>query len=114
MAGDLPHWEIVALKVGMGQKDIDDIINNHRSDADRRCAFLRKWIADKGNAATYRALDDVLIKLGELELLKRYTTSLLVQSMMVQNMLVLCLLCTILYLHNLHQIVYIISYFFFC
>ena len=65
MAGNLPQWEIVAQKVGMRQQNIDDIINNHRSDADRRCAFLRKWIADKGNAATYRALDDVLRELGE-------------------------------------------------
>ena len=65
VAGDLPQWEIVAQKVGMGHQDIEDIITNHRSDADRRRTFLWKWINTKGNAATYRALYDVLTDLGE-------------------------------------------------
>ena len=65
IAGDLPHWQIVASNLGMGQLDIEDIENSNRTPADQRKSFLMKWIRKNGNAATYEKLSEVLERLGE-------------------------------------------------
>ena len=65
IAGDLPHWQLVANNLGMGQLDIEDIENNNRTPADQRKSFLRKWIWRDGGAATYTKLIEVLERLGE-------------------------------------------------
>ena len=65
IAGDLPHWQIVASNLGMGQLDIEDIENYNRAPADQRKSFLRKWIWRDGSAATYEKLSEVLGRLNE-------------------------------------------------
>ena len=63
VAGELPDWQIVAENLCMGTEDISDIEKNHTGDADKRTAFLRKWITRDGSEATYGKLCDVLKKL---------------------------------------------------
>ena len=65
IAEELQQWQIVASNLGFGQMGIEVIETNHRRPADQRMAFLRKWIARDGNAATYEKLSEVLERLGE-------------------------------------------------
>ena len=65
IAEELQQWQIVASNLGFGQKGIEDIETDHRRPADQRMAFLRKWIARDGNAATYEKLSEVLEGLGK-------------------------------------------------
>ena len=65
VAGELPHWQIVATNLGMGSQDIIDIENNHKDEANRREAFLRKWIERDGLAATFEKLCEVYKKLNQ-------------------------------------------------
>ena len=64
VAGELPEWQSVADKLGMGYQYISDIEKNHRDEESRRKAFLRMWIARDGSAATYKKLCDALISLN--------------------------------------------------
>ena len=65
VAGNLPHWQIVASKLGFGGQEIQDIETEHRASADQRMAFLRKWIWKNGTKATYGKLCTALEELGE-------------------------------------------------
>ena len=65
VAGELPNWQSVAKKLGMGSQEITDIEDNQTNEANRRRAFLRKWITRDGSAATYEKLCDVLKTLNE-------------------------------------------------
>ena len=65
VAGELPNWQSVAKKLGMGSQEITDIEDNQTNEANRRRAFLRKWITRDGSAATYEKLSGVLKTLNE-------------------------------------------------
>ena len=64
VAGELPDWQIVMYKLGIGSQYITDIENKHGDEASRRKACLRMWIARDGSAATYKKLCDALILLN--------------------------------------------------
>ena len=65
VAGELPVWQSVAAKLGIGSQYIADIETNHRDEESRRKAFLRMWIGRDGSAATYKKLCDALILLNK-------------------------------------------------
>ena len=56
---------IVADLLEIPPAEIGDIEVFHRAPADQREAILRRWINKKGNAATFRVLYDVLMRLDE-------------------------------------------------
>ena len=70
VAGELSDWQTVARGLHIGSADITDIEIMHGDNANRRRAFLRRWIDRDGSAATYEKLCEVLRNLkkhGEAE-----------------------------------------------
>ena len=65
VSGHLSHHVIVAGELGIPPAEIDDIEGRYCANTERREAVLRRWINKEGNAATYRALYDVLMRLHE-------------------------------------------------
>ena len=63
IAGNLPSWQEVGTKLGIGREDIRDIESTYRDPQEWRRAVLRKWIWKNGTAATYRVLYNVLLGL---------------------------------------------------
>ena len=64
IASNLPHWQVLARKMGFGTQDIDDI-DQRRPQAENRIVFLRKWIEKNGTRATYVKLCTALEEIGE-------------------------------------------------
>ena len=65
IAGHLPHWELIASRLGYEEQDIQDIEMNHQRAEDRRTAFVRRWISENGTNATYVKLCAVLVDLDQ-------------------------------------------------
>ena len=65
IAGHLPSWTLVATKLDMGEEDIQEIQASSKVAANQRKEFLKKWITQDPEEATYERLCTVLVELGE-------------------------------------------------
>lgn len=65
IAGNLPSWQEVGTKLGIGTEAIRDIENKYRDPQEWRKAVLREWIWKNGAAATYSVMYNVLLDLHE-------------------------------------------------
>ena len=63
----LTNWQSIAPHLGLTEKDEEDLEQDVKKAQDRRYKALQTWKAKNLFKATYRALVDVLLKIGRAD-----------------------------------------------
>ena len=72
----LTNWQSIAPHLGLTETDEEDVEQDGKKAQDRRYKALRTWKAKYSFKATYKALVDVLLKIGRADFAEKVCTLL--------------------------------------